>query len=212
MSYTYPNVGLKSWDLGSDVFRYQDLDDNWEALDNHDHSSGKGKQIPTNGLTNLAVTESKIANTAVSQGKLTTNAVGASQIIDGSVSASKMATFTWISLPFSSPWTNFDPAYQAGQYVIDHLGFLCLRGYVKNTVAYNFGTGANTTICILPAAARPVLQRDGIAWGQDSTGSYFVLRVIVLTSGEVRLLNSTGGTNNGLAGYTVLDNLRFSLA
>lgn len=75
MSITTPSMGLKRWDQPNDIFSYTELSDNFNTLDLHDHTGGKGVQIPTEGLANLAVTETKLANLAVSGAKIANVAV-----------------------------------------------------------------------------------------------------------------------------------------
>jgi hypothetical protein len=70
MAITTPSMGLKRWDQPNDVFSYTELSDNFNLLDLHDHSSGKGVQIPTAGLANLAVDTTKLANNAVTDAKI----------------------------------------------------------------------------------------------------------------------------------------------
>ena len=81
MAITTPSMGLKRWDQPNDVFSYVELSDNFALLDTHDHSSGKGVQIPTTGIVNQAITSTKIANLAV----------GTTQLADASVTINKLA-------------------------------------------------------------------------------------------------------------------------
>lgn len=75
------NMLLRQWNLGTDYFNYTELYQNFSLIDNHDHSSGKGIQVPTAGLANLSVTQAKIAPAAV----------GTSQLQDGALVPSKLA-------------------------------------------------------------------------------------------------------------------------
>lgn len=74
------NMGLTTWASG-DSFNDQQLRDNWTAVDVHDHTTGKGKQIPSNGLQKDSVTETKIADGSVTSDKL----------VDESISQYKLA-------------------------------------------------------------------------------------------------------------------------
>lgn len=82
MATTLPNMGLVSWTASTDPFSYTQLSANWSAVDAHDHSSGKGVQIPTAGIANLAVTNPKLA----------ANAVDASKVADGTLTSAKFAS------------------------------------------------------------------------------------------------------------------------
>jgi hypothetical protein len=47
---TSQNMGLYVWNQATDVFKYDQLASNFTAIDQHDHSSGKGTKISKNGL------------------------------------------------------------------------------------------------------------------------------------------------------------------
>lgn len=91
MAGSTPNMGLRQWNLSTDFFEYGNLSANWTKLDLHDHTTGKGLQIPTAGLQNLAVTQAKIADLAVIQAKIALLAVGTGQLQDDAVTAAKLA-------------------------------------------------------------------------------------------------------------------------
>lgn len=74
MSLSVPLVGESTYPTSTS--------DSYTAIDTHDHSSGKGVQIVTGGITDLAVTTAKLANASVSTAK----------IIDASVTKAKLAT------------------------------------------------------------------------------------------------------------------------
>jgi hypothetical protein len=78
---TTPNMGLKVWDQPGDFFSYSDLATNQQAIDAHDHTTGKGVQIPTAGLINNAVSNTKLADLAVTTAK----------IVDANVTLAKLA-------------------------------------------------------------------------------------------------------------------------
>jgi hypothetical protein len=94
-------MGLTAWDLGDDPYDHSQLANNFVAIDQHDHSSGKGVQIPSAGLKDRSVTTIKIAlqavtsaelsDNSVSNAKLQDNSVGANEIIDGSVGTNEIA-------------------------------------------------------------------------------------------------------------------------
>lgn len=75
-------MGLTRWDQPTDLFSYTELSDNFNDIDLHDHTSGKGVAIPTAGIDNLAVTEAKIANSAV-----TVNKVAAATLTDAKLAS-----------------------------------------------------------------------------------------------------------------------------
>ena len=82
MAVTLPNMGLTQWNLATDSFSYTELAANFAALDDHDHTSGNGVQIPTGGIANGAVTLAKLA----------TSSVDATKILDASVTDAELAS------------------------------------------------------------------------------------------------------------------------
>jgi hypothetical protein len=99
---TTPNLGLFVWDLGDDPYDHLQLATNFNAIDQHDHTQSKGRQIPRGGIANSAIDGSKIAVNAVSpsihipdksipQVKMGDNSVGSAQLIDGSVGSAEIA-------------------------------------------------------------------------------------------------------------------------
>lgn len=75
MSVLTPYMGLTSWVASNDPYSHAQLSANWDAVDLHDHSAGKGKQVPTGGILDGAITAVKLA----------ANAVSSASIIDGTI-------------------------------------------------------------------------------------------------------------------------------
>lgn len=101
-------MGLAVWNSVTDAWNHEQLADNFRKLDEHDHASGKGVQIPTGGIKDGAITRAKLApNTlviedgsidtrhlrdlSVTNAKLAFNAVTGSKIQDGSVGGEEIA-------------------------------------------------------------------------------------------------------------------------
>lgn len=101
MSYLTSNMGLVAWDQGTDPYDHAQLSNNIILVDAHDHTTNKGKRIPTAGLEDQAVTTAKIADGNVTPAKipddsitaqqLAPNAVGTVEIQNASVTAAKLA-------------------------------------------------------------------------------------------------------------------------
>lgn len=87
---TLPNLGLKIWNLLTDAYDHAQLADNFRRLDEHDHSGGKGVQIPTGGLADAAVTTPKLAPGV--QATPIDSSVTASKIATGAVTYTKIAS------------------------------------------------------------------------------------------------------------------------
>jgi microcystin-dependent protein len=91
MALTLTNMGLIEWDQPTDHFSYTDLASNWNKVDIHDHTVGKGVQIPTGGIANLAVTLQKIADLGVGTTKIANLGVTTAKIADANVTTAKIA-------------------------------------------------------------------------------------------------------------------------
>lgn len=62
MAQTTPKMLLRLWDQLSDLFSHDQLADNFSKIDFHDHTPGRGVQIPTEGIFDGAVTAAKLAS------------------------------------------------------------------------------------------------------------------------------------------------------
>lgn len=66
-NYTAAGNNFPIASAASDAFHKEDVQTLAAAVEAHDHTSTKGLQIPTAGITNLAVTTAKLAANAVTQ-------------------------------------------------------------------------------------------------------------------------------------------------
>lgn len=82
MSQNLPEMDLDVWNLGGEHFNYAELLANFQKINAHDHTPGKGNLIPTAGIANLAITAAKLGDLSVTTGKLG----------DGAVTDAKLAT------------------------------------------------------------------------------------------------------------------------
>jgi hypothetical protein len=71
MAFTSAKMGLRIWNLLTDLYDHAQLADNWAKVDYHDHSPGKGVQIPTEGIADAAVTAAKLSATTDPSGAYT---------------------------------------------------------------------------------------------------------------------------------------------
>lgn len=55
-------MGLKIWNLTTDSYNHDELAENLGKLDEHDHSGGKGVQIPTGGIADGSITYAKLGS------------------------------------------------------------------------------------------------------------------------------------------------------
>lgn len=97
--YTTPEMGLTAWDQATDPYDHTDLVNNWVAIDQHDHTSGKGTDLPREaipllGQENLepcSVSTVQLCDFSVTQQKLAAPAVRSTNIFDSAVTNSKIA-------------------------------------------------------------------------------------------------------------------------
>jgi hypothetical protein len=82
MSFVTQKMGLRVWDQLSDPYNHSQMADNMAKIDLHDHTPGRGIPIPTEGISDGAITNAKLAQT---------NLIGTSQLTDGSVTTDKLA-------------------------------------------------------------------------------------------------------------------------
>ena len=61
MALTTPKMVLKVWNLLTDPYDHDQLADNWAKVDQHDHTTNRGVQIPTEGIFDGAITSAKLA-------------------------------------------------------------------------------------------------------------------------------------------------------
>lgn len=92
MSVTSPNMSLVRWTAPNDRFNHAELAANFQKIDEHDHTGapGKGVQIPTAGIANLAITTVKLADVSVTTAKLADLNVTSPKIANQAVTAAKI--------------------------------------------------------------------------------------------------------------------------
>lgn len=92
MASVTPNMNLTKWDSVSDYFSHAQLAANFQAIDDHDHTTGKGTQIGYGGLSALTVGASELRTDAVITAKVQDGAITAGKLATTSVTTGKIAT------------------------------------------------------------------------------------------------------------------------
>jgi hypothetical protein len=90
MATSTANMGLTVPSSGDSDYPTS-ISDSLTAVDEHDHSSGKGIQIPSSGIVDAAITENKIADSAVATAKIANQAVTTGKIANQAVGTSQLA-------------------------------------------------------------------------------------------------------------------------
>lgn len=171
MATTYSNMGIKSWNLSSDFFSYTDLDANWLKIDAHDHTSGKGVQIPTAGIADSAITANKIAAAVIDNSKIAAAAgIVGTKLAANTVTNDKIATADLQKLGLS------DSVIRRGKSVITGVGTRnnALPGALSN------GPDQVTNI---------VLPTDGLIF----VGFQALWQIAAATSASAQLFINNGG-------------------
>lgn len=88
MARTTSNLNLKVWDDLNDQFSHGDLEDNWDAIDSHNHSTNP---IGASGLGANAVTTAKVADSAITRPKIADFAINNSKLDTSSVTTTKLS-------------------------------------------------------------------------------------------------------------------------
>lgn len=129
-----PKMGLVAWNSSTDVWNHEELANNFRKLDEHDHSSGKGRQIPTGGIEDGAITTNKLSpeasnladdsvdtrhirNLAVTTPKLGLGSVTGDQLGDSSVGASKLRRESVYSRHLSPRTSRYLGMHTDGRYM-----------------------------------------------------------------------------------------------
>jgi len=146
-------------------------------------------------LQDGSVTTSKLPDSAVSTAKLANTSVTTAKIGDAQVTAAKIETQqAWQNVAFQNNWINYGETWSTGQYMKDSLGFVTLRGLLKNG-------NAGATMFTLPVGYRPL---GGLIYIADCQGGYS--RIDVNPTGTVVQQGYKGGGNNQ---YLSLAGIRF---
>lgn len=153
--FTTANMGMVAWDLGTDPYDHAQLASNFGILDLHNHTLGKGLQIPTDGIANGAITGAKIAGDAVvptthiavdsiPQSRLAVDSVGNSELQDNAVTAANIVdgTITLAKLdPTILPVGMVTMWYRADASVLPPSGWEIMDGRAWSTIPNRLGAG-----------------------------------------------------------------------
>jgi hypothetical protein len=148
MANTTPKMSLRMWDQLNDPFSHDQLADNMLKIDFHDHTPGRGVQIPTEGIADGAITPIKAASSldpspaymAYKVIKSASGSIGASAAASiYAMSENSPAASTMVSDRTAPFW--FDPADYAisGRTVKLRLTWTIVNG--ANAPATTFTTG-----------------------------------------------------------------------
>jgi hypothetical protein len=84
------NIALAIWDEGDDAYDHTELAANWDAIDAHDHSAGKGKQITSAGLASDSVGNSQLAPNSVTTTEIADHTIQSVDIAPGAIGSTEI--------------------------------------------------------------------------------------------------------------------------
>lgn len=166
-SATTPYMGIEKPSLIADDPDYvEKLDDAWDAIDAHDHSTGKGTGIY---VGNSVITGTNIYDGAVTTAKMTLKSVTTQVIADKAVTLSKMGSLTVVEDAIVGGYDRIfinsitDTLVEVSTSVaISALGLTAARGYVV-------GIGGDD--CELIAGAAGTCELEMLVNATDITGA-----------------------------------------
>jgi hypothetical protein len=153
--FNTPNMGLVVWDLGEDPYDHAQLANNFSELDQHNHTTGNGVQIPSGGIANGAITaaklasdsvvptthipvdsipQSRLADDSVGSGELQDNAVQTVHILNGAVTGEKVDP-NLVPIGMVAMW------YRADSSVLPPSGWEVMDGRAWSTITNKLGAG-----------------------------------------------------------------------
>lgn len=92
MASITPYMNLTKWDSLNDPFSHAQLAANIDFIDGHDHSEGKGKKIPGDGIEALAIRSFHLSDGVLSTEKIADSAVTAPKIATGAITSSQISS------------------------------------------------------------------------------------------------------------------------
>jgi hypothetical protein len=87
---TSVNMSLTIWNNPDDAYDHNELAANWQALDSHNHTSGKGVQIPSGGIADGAITTNKLGANAVTTTQIANQTILGTDIANGAIGAQQL--------------------------------------------------------------------------------------------------------------------------
>lgn len=146
-------MGLQIWDQLTDPYDHNQLAGNWDKVDQHDHSSGRGVQIPTGGIADGAITAAKIAagtTLTIADGSVTTP-----KIANTAVTADKLADAARLGLT--------DSTYvRRGSSIITSGGPSGIGDSTINSTSFVTAASASAGLTTADQVSNLVLPTDGL--------------------------------------------------
>lgn len=130
MSVTTPNMGLVKWTEGSDPYDHTQLAANFQKLDEHDHTTGKGARLKGSSLEAEAVDTAELKSASVTNAKLA-----------GSITSDKLTAGVINSLGDFKWWWRPNEATS-----LPSGGWVVATGQTLTSSEHNFAGGGSITL------------------------------------------------------------------
>lgn len=121
----------------------------------------------------------------------------------------------WIGLPYQGNWLD-NGTVQVGQYALDKLGWVHVRGVAKTSAGgYSFATPSTLIVANLPIGFRPGAQELFDVIQVDTGNNFNVIRFDVLANGNLVVNGGntspqeTNSVNNGVPVYFSFKHIMF---
>lgn len=152
-----PNMGLVKWNEVTDYFSHEQLAANFQALDEHNHTAGKGAQIAFGGLAPLSVgpenlregvfTASKLGNESIETSKIKNLAITTAKIASAAVTEEKMASpSNGVYRTIFQQSGNFGNKNVAGTYILGPKVWPTETGVTETSLPYFYFVNADYTV------------------------------------------------------------------
>lgn len=106
MAYISTNMSLRVWDLDTDPYDHTELAANFQKIDAHDHTAGKGAQIPPGGIADDAIGSAQLADNSVATNHIINKTILGEDIADGTITPQLFASSVELGAPLGAviPW------------------------------------------------------------------------------------------------------------
>jgi hypothetical protein len=187
MADSTPNMSLTRWNLDTDPFNHTELAVNWQLVDVHDHTTGKGVPIPEGGLAANSVATINLKPASVTTDKIQDGAITYAKLEPGTVPYSKLNTLNTGQIVVGNAGTP-QAVTMGGDATVDENGIVTVSaGAISRAelVATSFQTVRVTTGSIASSGSANVTAALGVTMANTS---YTAVATVEETTDEANLV------------------------
>lgn len=182
MAASTPQMGLYTWNKPLDPYDYVQLTLNWNKVDYHDHTPGRGTQIPAGGIAPGAIGPLEL--------NFVTSQIGAWVSLVSDLASSVIAAAGY---------------YTPSARLEGDNDMVRLKGALTNNTGASIA--ADTTLMTLPSEFCP---STSVMLNGNVNGSAAVVNIT--SGGVVSLSVALNAISTGFNGYVLLDGLTYTLS